>query len=156
MNQIITLMNRLRKLEEVTNQGEKKTIFLWGSDQAIDAGPQDEIFVFRWEGEGEGDHPRGPVDDVLPGQNIPTAEVEPLSSTQRPRMPSEDFKISGEGLDMQIQEAIDDLEREGLSKKEIQKIIIEEEEDWGGGDADLVKLMGGMNKRGRFDINKGE
>ena len=116
-----------------------------------------EVIKFCWEGENinSPDGPVGPVptelspdlrkklDDVYgPPPNIPT---------QTPRVSQEAFKSMNEGLDKEIQQTLEDLKREGVSEKEIKKIIEEDEEDKV---SDIVRLTGGRKGK-KWSIDEG-
>lgn len=70
-----------------------------------------------------------------------------ISSPQRTREFLEQPKISIEGLDKEIEETVKELQKEGLSLKQIEEFVKEEEPG-----NDLFTLKSGRHKR-RWDID---
>ncbi len=56
-----------------------------------------------------------------------------------------------EGLDKEIREVVEDLRRQGISEREIEKVIEEDDEEQV---SDIVRLTGGRKGK-KWSINEG-
>ena len=151
MNQLVTLTNKVRKLEEAI-EPQEKTRFVWIDKLQEITG---NTIIFSWIGKEENSYPHdGPIEpeSLSPDLKKRLDEVySPIIPNQTPRISQEALKSMNEGLDKEIREVVEDLRRQGISEREIEKVIEEDDEEQV---SDIVRLTGGRKGK-KWSINEG-
>ena len=144
------LRSRIKTLEKsVIPLKKKRIIFVWGEkgrEELEGLSEEDDVIIFQWEG-GNDIGLEGPIDETKSLSPELDDVYGSISSPQRTREFLEQPKISIEGLDKEIEETVKELQKEGLSLKQIEEFVKEEEPG-----NDLFTLMSGRQKR-RWDID---